>query len=184
MMAAPERDGPETGQAPRGAGEPSPGTDGTGPGGEFSFLLVQLGFHVARQFAERLAPLGIEPRHFGVLTRIAAREGDSQQAIGSDIGLTPTRMVFVVDELEKFGLTERRRNPADRRSHALFLTAAGRDVLATARALAAQQDQRLRSALTADEQRELAALLRRLAAAWQIAPGSLPGLPPEPRQRG
>ena len=41
-----------------------------------------------------------------------------------------TRMVFLVDELEQRGLVERRRNPADRRSYALYLTDQGRAKLA------------------------------------------------------
>src|SRR5262249_32378083 len=95
----------------------------------FAYLLVQLGLHLARQFGERLAPLGLEPRHAGMLTRLAAHEGLSQQALGELIGLTPTRMVFLVDELEHRGLVERRRNTADRRSYALYLTTQGRDTL-------------------------------------------------------
>src|SRR5215469_305217 len=104
--------------------------------GGFAFLLVQLGMEAARQFAERLAPLGVEPRHVGMLTRLAANEGKSQQSVGELIGLNPTQMVFLVDELEDRGFVERRRNPADRRSYGLFLTDAGRDMLARVQAAA------------------------------------------------
>ena len=92
--------------------------------GGFALLLVQLGMEAARQFGEQLAPLGVEPRHVGMLTRLAANEGRAQQVIGELIGLNPTQMVFLVDELEGRGFVERRRNPADRRSYALYLTAA------------------------------------------------------------
>ncbi len=92
-----------------------------GPEG-FAYLLVQLGTRAARRFAERLAPLELEPRHAGLLLRLAGSEGRSQQAIGELIGLNSTRMVFLVDELEQRGLVERRRNDADRRSYALYLT--------------------------------------------------------------
>src|SRR5258707_14038740 len=95
----------------------------------FAFRLVQPGTHVAAQFAERIAPLGLEPRHVGMLTRLAANEGKAQQAIGDLIGLNPTQTVFLVDELEQRGLVERRRNPADRRSYSLFLTEQGRQKL-------------------------------------------------------
>src|SRR5712691_5585054 len=110
------------------------GTARQGPGSDdFAYVLVQLGFHVAGTFSKRLAPLGLEPRRIGMLTRLAANEGRSQHAIGELIGLNPTRMVFLVDELEKRGLVERRRNPADRRSHALYLTEPGREKLRQAR---------------------------------------------------
>jgi DNA-binding MarR family transcriptional regulator len=144
----------------------------------FAYLLVQLGAHAARQFAEELAPLGVEPRHVGMLTRLAANEGKAQQVIGELIGLNPTQMVFLVDELEGRGLVERRRNPADRRSYALFLTAAGRDMLARVQAAGHSHQAILGSCLSADEQEQLTSLLRRVAAEQGITEQSLPGAPP------
>ncbi len=142
------------------------------------FLLVQLGTLVAGQFRERLEPLGIEPRHFGMLTRLAENEGMAQQAIGELIGLNPTQMVFLVDELEDRGLVERRRNPADRRSYGLYLTDAGRDMLAEVRAVARLHQGTLGSSLTEPEREQLTALLRRLAAAQGLTDQSLPGVSP------
>jgi DNA-binding MarR family transcriptional regulator len=121
----------------------------------FGFLLVQLGFHVARTFKERLAPIGLEPRHVGMLTRLAANEGKSQQAIGELIGLNPTRMVFLVDELEQRGLVERRRNPAS-----------------------SGHDRQLGASLTGAQRKQLTALLRQLAEEQEISEDSLPGPPP------
>ncbi len=141
-----------------------------------AFLLVQLGFQVAGKFAERLAPLGLEPRHFGMLTRLAANEGRSQQAIGELMGLNPTRMVFLVDELEQRGLVERRRNPADRRSYALYLTDQGRAKLRDGEEAGAGLQ--VGASLTATERRQLTTLLRRLADEQGIAADSLPGRPP------
>src|SRR5258708_19238038 len=88
------------------------GTARQGPGsGDFAYLLVQLGFHVARTFSKRLAPLGLEPRQFGMLTRLAANEGRSQQAIGELMGLNPPRMVFLVADLAQHGLLDPPPNP-------------------------------------------------------------------------
>jgi DNA-binding MarR family transcriptional regulator len=151
---------------------PDDGGDG------FGFLLVQLGFHVARTFRERLAPLGLEPRHVGMLTRLAANEGKSQQAVGELIGLNPTRMVFLVDELEQRGLVERRRNPADRRSYALYLTDQGRATLREAQQAGAGHDRQLGASLSAAQRRQLTTLLRRLAEEQGIGEDSLPGPPP------
>ncbi len=159
-----------------------------GPGREhegfefgFAFLLVQLGTLVAGQFREQLEPLGIEPRHFGMLTRLAQNEGRAQQAIGELIGLNPTQMVFLVDELEDRGLVERRRNPADRRSYGLYLTDAGRDMLARVRAVAQTHQGALGSSLTGPEREQLTALLRRLAAEQGLSGQSLPGASPRRR---
>lgn len=148
-------------------------------GGGLAYLLVQLGFHVAGAFAERLAPLGLEPRHFGMLTRLAANEGTSQQAIGELMGLNATRMVFLVDELEERGLVERRRNPADRRSYALYLTEQGRGRLCDGQR--ASSGLGIGGSLSAAERGQLAALLRRLADEQGIGADGLPGRPPGPR---
>ena len=154
-----------------------PGGPERADGDGLAYLLVQLGFHVAGKFREQLAPLGLEPRHFGMLTRLAANEGRSQQAIGELMGLNPTRMVFLVDELEQRGLVERRRNPADRRSYALYLTEPGRAKLREAQQASADHADLVGASLTRPERRQLTALLRRLAAEQGIAEGSLPGPP-------
>jgi DNA-binding MarR family transcriptional regulator len=147
---------------------------------DFAFLLVQLGAHVAREFAERLAPLGLEPRHAGLLSRLAANEGLSQQALGELLGLNATRMVFLVDELEQRGLVERRRNATDRRSYALYLTPQGREALQQVQAFGSSHQDEIGSSLTRAERIELASLLRRLAAEQGITEQSLPGVPPRP----
>jgi DNA-binding MarR family transcriptional regulator len=143
----------------------------------FAFLLVQLGSHAARRFAETLAPSGLEPRHYGMLRRLAANEGRSQQALGELLGLNPTRMVFLVDDLENHGFVERRRNPADRRSYALYLTAAGRKALKRAETATRHHAAGIGSSLSAAERRQLTRLLRRVAVEQGIGDQSLPGPP-------
>jgi DNA-binding MarR family transcriptional regulator len=148
---------------------------------DFAYLLVQLGFHVARQFSERLAPLGLEPRHAGLLFRLAANEGLSQQAVGELIGLNPTRMVFLVDELEQRGLVERRRSATDRRSYELYLTAQGREKLRQVQDPGSRHQDEIGASLTRDERVELTSLLRRLAAEQGITEHDFPAILPRPR---
>jgi len=148
------------------------------PYGSLAFLLVQLGMYGARQYGERLQPLGLEQRQAGVLVRLAANEGRSQQAIAESMGVNATRMVFLVDELEKLGLVERRRNPEDRRSHALYLTDQGRAALDKVRSVTAEHEQRMSAGLTSEQRAELIALLRQVATTQGLRPGNLPGFPP------
>ena len=150
------------------------------PESSIAFLLVQLGFHLARRFGERLAPLGLEQRHAGMLVRLAENDGRSQQAIGELIGVNATRMVFLTDELERLGLVERRRNPADRRSHALHLTEAGTAMLARVREVTAAHEADVTASLSAAERGELTALLQRLVRDQGLAPHGLPGTAPAP----
>ena len=152
--------------------DPAPGLQ---PHGSIAFLLVQLGFHVAGRYGELLKPLGLEQRQAGMLVRLAENDGRSQQAIAELMGVNPTRMVFLTDELEKLGLVERRRNPADRRSHALHLTEAGKAMLARVREVTAAHEDAVTAGLTGAEREQLTALLRRLAGAQGLAGHGLPG---------
>ena len=147
------------------------------PHSSVAFLLVQLGFHVAGLFGERLKPLGLEQRHAGMLVRLAQNNGRSQQAIAELMGVNPTRMVFLTDELEQLGLVERRRNPADRRSHALYLTKAGTAMLARVREVTQAHEAAVTAGLSDAERDQLTALLRRLAADQGLAEHWLPGMP-------
>jgi DNA-binding MarR family transcriptional regulator len=153
------------------------------PESGIAFLLVQLGFHLARVFGERLEPLGLEQRHAGVLVRLAENDGRSQQAIAELLGVNPTRMVFLTDELEKLGLVERRRNPADRRSHALYLTEAGTAMLARVREVTRAHEAAITAGLSAAEQIQLTALLQHLARGQGLTGQALPGAPPRHLQR-
>ena len=96
------------------------------PGGGVAFLLVQLGFHVAQRFGERL------------------------------------------------GLVERKRNPADRRSHALHLTEAGTAMLARVREVTAAHEAEVTASLTGAERQQLLEVLRRLASDQGLAGRALP----------
>jgi DNA-binding MarR family transcriptional regulator len=72
-------------------------------------------------------------------------------------------MVATIDELEAQGLVERRRNPQDRRAHALHITDEGRRRLTEGRKLARRAQEELLAPLSAEERRELHELLLRLA---------------------
>lgn len=140
-----------------------------------AFLLSQVGAHSSARFAERLEPLGLKPPHVGVLRVIDQADGLSQQALGERMGIFPSRLVSIVDELERLGLVERRDNPADRRSYALFLTTAGREALVRLAAVAREHQDSLCAALTAAECAQLTELLARIAAEQGLKPGIHPG---------
>jgi DNA-binding MarR family transcriptional regulator len=142
-----------------------------------AFLLVQLGLHLGRVFGERLKPLGLEQRHAGMLIRLAENNGRSQQAIAELMRINPTRMVFLTDELEELGLVERRRNPADRRSHALYLTEAGTAMLARVREVAAAHEADVTASLSGAEREQLVAILQHLARDQGLSGHALPGAP-------
>ena len=70
-----------------------------------------------RVLAQRaLASFGLSPKGFGALAVLAAEGPLSQQRLAARQGIDRTTMVAVVDELERVGAVERRRDPDDRRA--------------------------------------------------------------------
>jgi DNA-binding MarR family transcriptional regulator len=127
------------------------------------FGLSTIGYAVSHRFRSILAPLGLEPREFALLRTIGAFEGQSQQEAGERLQIPASRMVAFVDGLEERGLAERRINPDDRRTRALFLTDDGRELVGRAFALAAAYEQELCADLSDSEREQLLDLIWRVA---------------------
>jgi DNA-binding MarR family transcriptional regulator len=111
--------------------------------------------------AEALGSIGLTPALFGLLNFLGAREGAIQQEIGSAMGIDPSTMVALIDELESAGLAKRRPHPTDRRAREVAITPKGRRALERGRGLAMQVDDEVLRGLTAGERRQLLTLLRR-----------------------
>jgi DNA-binding MarR family transcriptional regulator len=137
--------------------------------------LSQVGAHASFKFAERLEPLGLKPPHVGILLVINHADGLSQQALGEKLGVFPSRLVALLDDLEGRSLVERRDSPVDRRSYALYLTEAGRRTLAEIDRIAREHQTTLCAALDESEKTQLARLLARIAADQGLTPGVHPG---------
>ena len=135
------------------------------------FLLSSLGYATSRRFRQELAPLELEPREFALLRAIAADEGQSQIAFSERLQIPGSRMVALVDALEKRGFVERRQNPDDRRARALHLTAAGRAKLDEAFAVATRMEDLLCGGLAPGEKDTLIELLGKVAGELSLAPG-------------
>ena len=149
------------------------------------YLVSRMGLFAARRFGERLASLGLTTRMWGLLNVLDAEEAVTQQQLGRAVGMDPSSMVAVVDELEGKGMVERRRHPTDRRAHALYLTEAGRHTLTRGRALAREAQEELLAPLSPDERRQLHDLLLRMATAAGQVEGQPPvtsGPPPGPAE--
>jgi DNA-binding MarR family transcriptional regulator len=144
-------------------------------GDNVAFLLAQLGHHSASLFADLMASIDLTPPHAGILRAIAAEPGSSQQALSGQLGLLPSRVVAYVDELENRGYVERRRNPADRRLHALYLTASGKKLMTKIGDLARQQDRLITAGLDAEQRATLHQLLAAVAERQGLAPHIHPG---------
>lgn len=145
-----------------------------GPPG-VGFLISQLGAHAAQRFAQRIADLDLTPPQAGLLRAIAGQPGRSQQAIAAQLGTPATRLVAMIDDLERRGVLERRRNPDDRRLHAIHLTAEGTKLLGRLGRAAQAHTAELTTALDDDERDQLQKLLLRIAEQQELTPGVHPG---------
>jgi DNA-binding MarR family transcriptional regulator len=148
----------------RPTGRPSP-----------SFLIAQVGAHAASQFAERLRKLKLAPRHAGILRILDSTPAITQQALSATLGMVPSRLVVLVDEMEERDLIERRENADDRRRYALHITEKGRSTLETIGRISREHSQALLAAISEDEQRQLATLLQRIADQQGLSRGVHPG---------
>jgi MarR family transcriptional regulator, lower aerobic nicotinate degradation pathway regulator len=117
------------------------------------------------RIAEALASIGLTPALFGLLNVLGAREGAIQLELASAMGIDPSTIVSLVDELEGAGLAKRRPHPNDRRAREVTITPKGRRLLERGRRMAFQVEDEVLRGLTASERRELLSLLRRALAA-------------------
>ena len=116
-----------------------------------------------RAIAERaLAPLGLSGKGFGALILLVQDGPMSQQRLGERQGVDRTTMVAVVDELERAGYVERRRDPRDRRAYSLHATAKGQRVLERAAEATRRAEDAFLATLPVADRRRLKRLLRTL----------------------
>ncbi|MFG2039753.1 MarR family winged helix-turn-helix transcriptional regulator [Dactylosporangium sp. NPDC048998] len=140
-----------------------------------AFLLAQVGAHASERFADRVQEIGLSPPEVGLLRMIAGQPGRSQQSVAVDLGVVPSRVVVLIDNLGHKGLVERRPGSTDRRHHELYLTVDGERIMMDMRSIATAHDDDLLTALDPDERAELTRLLQRIADQQGLTPGVHPG---------
>jgi DNA-binding MarR family transcriptional regulator len=143
--------------------------------GQTAFLLTQVGGHAALKFGERLAILRLTPPDAGILRLLGISPGMSQQELSGKLGIHPSRLVAVLDELERRGFVQRKSNMDDRRQYALHLTEGGRKVLDEIGQIARQHQEALCAALSREERETLAELLQKISDQQRLTPGIHPG---------
>jgi len=94
---------------------------------------------------------GLRPPCMGVIHVLAEHGPVSQREISDRLDVDASDVVGVLDLLESAGLVERKRDPDDRRRHAVVLTAEGHKAARRLATVRAQAEARAFSRLTADE---------------------------------
>lgn len=151
------------------AGMPDTGMPDTGMAAlteDLGFLLARVSGQVVRATNAALAGEGLRVRQYSVLTLACGTPGGlSQRDLAQSLGLDPSQVVALVDELAEAGLVERRPAAADRRTRIVAATRAGRDTRARAAVGAEQAVRESLRMLTGAEKAALRRLLSKVVAA-------------------
>jgi DNA-binding MarR family transcriptional regulator len=122
------------------------------------------------QTAAALQTIGLTPPLFALLNYLQANEGAIQLQVGAAMGIDPSTMVSLVDQLERAGLAKRRPHARDRRAREVLLTQKGRRALERGRELAAKVEDDVLQGLSPAERSQLVLLLRKAFAAAPSQP--------------
>jgi len=136
---------------------------------DYSLLPDLLGYHlrltqlaVFKDFSETMEDPQITPSLYAVLVVIGANPGLKQTELAKAVRLDRSSVVSVIDKLEKRKLVRRQRVEGDRRTNALALTEAGRQLLDQLTTRVQAHEARLVENLSEREQATLIRLLGRI----------------------
>jgi DNA-binding MarR family transcriptional regulator len=101
---------------------------------DLGFLLSRASGQIVRATNAALAEHGLRVRQYSVLALACeSADGLSQRELATVLGLDPSQVVLLVDELAAAGLVERQAPEADRRTRLVVATHEGRRVREAAR---------------------------------------------------
>lgn len=148
---------------------PSAGVSEASSGLDTSYLETLLGYNARRAalavitvFLRRMAPFGLRPVDFSVLTLIAHNPGVTSRQLCAELDILPPNLVGMIKNLDKRGLIERKPHPSDRRALGLHLSAEGKQLQKQAQLTATRLEHDVSNSLTPAELDTLNALLRKV----------------------
>jgi DNA-binding MarR family transcriptional regulator len=137
---------------------------------DLAALMAPLARDLVRAEEPVLAANGLTMWAYAVLLALTAQPARSQAALAAQIGADKTRLIPILDDLQKRGLIERSPDPADRRSHLLSVTPEGRRTSAKTQQQIQHQEDTLLAHLTPDDQAALFRTLHVLSAQFREQP--------------
>ncbi|SED51869.1 MarR family winged helix-turn-helix transcriptional regulator [Streptomyces sp. TLI_105] len=127
-----------------------------------TYLLSRIGKTARGRLADRLAGRGLRLWDMAVLAALSDFGPHAQRDLVVRLGVDPSDIAKVVDQLTTGGYVERARDPEDRRRVSVTLAPAGRDLLAELDAEARSVQDELLAPLAPEERALLQGLLLRV----------------------
>jgi DNA-binding MarR family transcriptional regulator len=128
------------------------------------YLLRRAQMAVFGEFIRSLGEWDMRPGQYSVLAVIGQNPGLKQAQVSETLGIHRGNFVLLFDELERRGLAIRKRAEADRRSHALYLTPKGRDLVSRMNELQNEHEHRIKRILGSKNRDQLVVLLGKIIA--------------------
>ena len=134
-----------------------------------SYLQTLMGYNARRAalsiielFLERLAPYGLKPVDFSVMSTICHNPGVTSRQLCATLNLLPPNLVGLIQSLESRGLIERKPHPHDGRAVGLHATPKGHDLMVQAEQTATELEIEKTAKLTPAQRKTLLALLQKI----------------------
>jgi DNA-binding MarR family transcriptional regulator len=127
------------------------------------FLLARVGIGFKTQALAKLEEWGFDPYDYSVLAILAEGAREAQATLADTLGLDPSRVVAVLDSLERRELVERQRDTLDRRRHVVSITPSGKRQLSRLRATMKELEDEFFAPFDAETREQLHELLLVLA---------------------
>ncbi len=125
-------------------------------------LLARASGNALRTANAALEPFGFRARHYATVKIAAEGGGVPQRQIGAVLGLDPSAVVALVDDLESLGLVQRQPDPDDRRTRLVSPTEAGLAMLERAAPVVGRVQAHAMAGLSAAERDTFVKLLSQI----------------------
>ncbi|WP_246238606.1 MarR family winged helix-turn-helix transcriptional regulator [Acrocarpospora corrugata] len=139
----------------------------SGPGvhteGDFGWHLGVLLAAYHGSVSPLLGELPHATRGYQILSTVVHGDQPTQAALAAHLGIDRTVMTYLIDDLAKAGLVERRLNPADRRARKIVVTPLGAKTLAELEQRVREAEETLLAGLDDAQRATFRDLLRHLA---------------------
>ncbi|MGE5275252.1 MAG: MarR family winged helix-turn-helix transcriptional regulator [Verrucomicrobiota bacterium] len=130
--------------------------------GSSGFLLARLGFAFKGKAIAAFEKAGFELYDYSVLALLAEGARETQSTIADSLAVDPSRLVALLDSLEKRGLIARQRDVQDRRRHVVSITPDGKRELGRLRGLIKRLEEEFFASLDDESRKTFHDLLLRL----------------------